>query len=98
MSNRLSQEEIQKRISETFEQNVELISEYINKRSDIILKCHDCNHTWTTKAQNILYHNVKSHQCPNCGTIASKKVEFSCANCGKQILRRPNEIKKNKIG
>lgn len=98
MSNKLSQEEIQKRIADTFEQNVELISEYINKRSPILLRCNDCNHTWETTAQNVLYHNVKSHQCPNCGTIASKKVLLSCSNCGQELWRRPNDIKKNKSG
>ena len=62
MSNILSQEEIQKRISETFEQNVELISEYINKRSDIVLKCHDCNHTCHRKITLGYYTlNIETH-------------------------------------
>ena len=97
-NNILNQEEVQKRIRETFAQNVELISPYVNKRTKITLKCHDCEHIWETTAQNVLYGAVKAHHCPNCGIIASKKVPLQCANCGKEIWRRPSEIKKNQSG
>ena len=35
MAGKLSQEEVAQRITDTFEQNVELISEYINKNNNL---------------------------------------------------------------
>lgn len=96
MSNKLKQAEVQKRIRDTFAQNVELISDYVNKRGSITLKCNDCGHVWETIAQNVLYGNVKAHQCPKCGTITSRKKLLSCANCGKEFWRTQSEIKRTK--
>lgn len=44
MGSRLTQEEVQKRITDTFVQTVSLISEYKNKRSDITLRCEECGY------------------------------------------------------
>ena len=95
----LTQEEVQRRITETFVQKVSLISEYKNKRSNIILRCEECGYEWTTKAQNILYLSEKQqqHQCPNCNTINSKNGKYVyCAWCGKKIYRSKYQIEHNK--
>lgn len=98
MSNTLNQEDVQQRIIEGFAQNVELISNYVNKRTPILLRCNDCGHTWETKAQNVLYGKVNAHHCPNCGPLTSKRIAVCCSNCGQQIWRCPSDIKKNKSG
>lgn len=101
MGSRLTQEEVQKRIADTFVQTVSLISEYKNKRSDITLRCEECGYEWTTKAQGILYTSAKQqrHQCPNCNIVNSKNGKYvRCSQCGKEIYRSKYQIKKNETG
>jgi hypothetical protein len=93
---RLTNEDVQNRISETFKQNVILVGDYINKRTPIKLKCLDCEYEWSTKASNILYTRENySHYCPKCYT---KKQKFSCAYCGKDVYRTPSDVQNNKSG
>ena len=100
MGKKLTQEEVERRIKEYFIQNVEVISEYSTKREPIELHCLDCGHTWSTKAQTVLYLELNKsnhHCCPNCGT--NKKGEnVLCAFCGKEIYRRKKDIEKNISG
>ena len=100
MGNRLTTEYVAQRINETYEQNVQLIGEYINKRTPITLHCLDCNYEWSTKAQNVLYciNVIKYHQCPNCGNNYAKREVYQCAYCGKEIYRKPSEISNNISG
>ena len=100
MGKNLTTEEVAKRVEDTYEQNVRLIGQYINKRAPIKLHCYDCNYEWDTKAQNILYHpdTVKYHQCPNCGGNSVKRDVYECAYCGKEVYRRPSEVAKNISG
>ncbi len=57
----LSKEEFVKRVKMKNE-NVEVIGEYINSKSNIKCQCKICGHIWEKKACNILY----SAKCPNC--------------------------------
>lgn len=102
MANSLTQEEVQKRIAQSFLQNVELIGTYTNKRSPILLKCNDCGYEWKTRAQNVLYIGNKQqtqHQCPNCKSINDKTgKEVECAYCGKKIYRTKSDLDSNKSG
>ena len=101
MSKKLTQLEVCERIKETFCENVELVSEYVNKRSNITLYCNDCGHTWETVAANVLYSNrVNAHHCPNCLEKDFEKVRFktNCAYCGKEIIRVKSDMESNKTG
>lgn len=98
MPAKLTNEEVNNRIKETFIQNVRLISEYINKRTNIILHCDDCGYEWETKPQNILYTEKKvvNHLCPNCGK--KQRMVVKCAYCGKEVERTPSQIARNQSG
>ena len=96
MGKRLTNEEVQKRINETFKQNVLLVGDYINKRTPIQLQCLDCGHCWSAPAQSILYlKDSQYHYCPNC--YVTKEL-LSCAYCGKEFFRQKSQIRRNKSG
>lgn len=97
MGKKLTNKEVQDRIDISFKQKVELISDYINKRTSIRLRCLECGYEWETYAQTVLYTTPKNkyHYCPNCYV---KKEKFSCAYCGKEFYRVPSEIKNNVSG
>lgn len=97
MGVKLTTEEVAQRIRSNFEQDVELVSKYINKRSQISLHCNDCGYDWETIANYVVCNGV--HQCPNCG-LHAKSIEnvFHCSNCGKEIYRPNSKVKQNKSG
>ena len=43
---KLTQEEVVQRITSTFKQPVEVITNYVNKRSPIGIRCLECGHEW----------------------------------------------------
>jgi predicted RNA-binding Zn-ribbon protein involved in translation (DUF1610 family) len=92
----LTTEEVSKRIKETFKQNVELVGEYVNRRTPLTIHCLDCDYNWSTVAQNVLYND--KHECPNCGSHIKQMNIFYCGNCGKKVIRRDSDITKNKSG
>jgi len=93
----LSQEEFEKRISITFNDTIEILSDYKGKRKDIELKCKKCGYQWNVVAQNAMYG--KQRNCPEC-EIDKKKTGDSivCANCGKKIYRVKSKMSKSKSG
>lgn len=95
LGNALTNEEVQKRLDEGFAQKVTLLSNYISRREKITLKCEDCGNIWDTLAQSVIYNKYK-HYCPNCGI--TKRINLKCSYCGKEIQRRPSDIKSNKSG
>lgn len=97
MGKPLTKEEVNNRIKETFIQNVELISDYKNRRTPVLLHCLECDYQWEANPQNFLYNNKGSkHHCPNC--YKTKKIIVQCAWCKKEISRAPSKIQKNKSG
>ena len=96
MGKKLTTEEIAQRIQSTFKQKVELVGKYENKRQPVIVHCLECDYSWSTFAQNIIYGN--NHECPNCGNHSKQMNVFHCENCGKEIIRRNSDITKNKSG
>ena len=100
MGRALSQKEVEQRIMENYAQNVILISEYKNKKTNIILKCLDCGHEWETIAHNAIqiHTGCAKRHCVNCGNGAKKRITLQCAYCGKTIERVPSEIKASKTG
>ena len=77
MGKRLTNKEVQDRIDISFKQKVELISDYINKRTSIRLRCLECGHEWETYAQTVLYTTPKNkyHYCPSCYVKKEKFIE-----------------------
>ena len=92
MNARLSKEDVSKRIKSNFKQNVEVIGEYKNRRSQISLRCLECGHEWDIIASYVLYK--ENHECPNCGRHIKQNNIFYCANCGKEVIRKNSDIEK----
>ena len=46
MGKKLSQEEVENRIKEFFNQQIEVVGEYITKRDPIKLHCLECDYYW----------------------------------------------------
>ena len=99
MGKKLTQEEVRQRIKNSFLQRVEVVGEYVSKRSPIELLCLECNYRWSPKAQNVIYTEEKApmHHCPNCGKLKNGQY-VKCAHCGKDIYRSKSEIEKNISG
>ena len=95
---KLSNEEVNNRIHNNFIQNVRLVGDYVNKRTEITLYCDECGYEWKTKPQNVLYVDKKAanHLCPNCGK--KQRIKVKCAYCGKIIERTPSQVAKNQSG
>lgn len=94
---KLTQEEVVQRVTSTFKQPVEVITNYINKRSPIGIRCLECGHEWYPIAQSVMYMSgiKEGHECPSCRI---KKIEVECGYCGKKIVKRPSEFKTSKSG
>ncbi len=95
MSRALTQEEVQNRLDKGFEQKVTLVSKYINRRTNIRLRCEDCGFEWETLPVYVLYDNY-IHKCPNCGVKKGQYVQ--CAYCGKMVYRTPSQLTKSQTG
>ena len=95
MSRALTQEEVQNRLDKGFEQKITLISKYINRRTNIQLRCEDCGFEWETLPIYVLYDNY-IHKCPNCGVKKGQYVQ--CAYCGKMVYRTPSRLTKSQTG
>lgn len=88
MGNTLNCQEAQKRIEESFQQNVKLISEYKSRREKVKLQCLDCGHIWEITATNVMYRKTikNGHQCPNCGINAKNKQRQNALIVGKDFI------------
>lgn len=95
MGKKLTNEDVQQRLTDNFDQKVLLIGDYVNRRTKIRIKCLNCEHEWEASPQTTIYSDYK-HKCPNCGN--KKGQYFNCAYCGKKIYRSLSKIKKNKSG
>ena len=92
---KLTREDIQKKLTENFDQDVVLVGEYVNRRTRMLLRCNDCGHEWEALPPSVLYDDYR-HKCPNCGIKKGKYVK--CAYCGKEIYRSPSQLEKNQSG
>lgn len=95
---KLTKEKTQEKIDSNFgEGKVAILSEVVNKRSVIELKCNVCGHIWTTALQNVCYKGkqVKNKHCPNClkKERESAWITTTCAYCGEKIKKRKSDIK-----
>ena len=101
MGKLLTNEEVQNRLTELYEEPVSLISTYKGKRAKITLHCNKCGYEWETMSQNALYLRCnEKHRCPNCLQEERDSTKFKtvCAYCGKTIIRYKKEVDKNQTG
>jgi hypothetical protein len=100
MGKKLTQEEVSKRIVDTFLEKVTVIGNYTNRRNPIGIKCLECGYEWEPSAQTVLYCDIKKdgmHRCPNCKAKRAGKY-VKCVYCGKEIFRSQKDIDKNISG
>lgn len=95
MGKKLTKQEVQQRLDKYFSQKVVLISDYVNKRTPIRIKCLDCGNEWEALPSTVLYGDY-THRCPNCGVNKGKIVK--CAYCGKEIYRNVSQLEKSISG
>ena len=96
MSKKLTNEEVQLRIKEYFLQDVKLVSDYKNNKTNIRLHCNECGYEWETRPTQVIYPDYE-HSCPNC-KFESTGIIVTCAYCGKEIRRTNHAINKNQSG
>lgn len=100
MGAKLTQEEVEKRVKDSFLERVEVVSKYISKREPLEIRCLECGYKWSTRAQNVLYVETSKagmHRCPSCGTNKTGRL-LKCGYCGKEIYRSQKDIDKNSSG
>lgn len=92
MGRKLTNEEFNNRIDKDYE----LVSEYINRNNDVILKCKKHNCTWIVKGDTALRNRTK---CPECRkeAILACKIGLRCDYCSKEFYIKPSRLE-NKTG
>lgn len=96
MPKAMTQEEFERRVKKYTNDSVEVISQYINKRTSVAIRCKVCGYEWTISPCSIMPSNTKKHAfggCPAC-----KYEEVECAYCHKKIKRLKTELAKNQSG
>lgn len=97
MPARMTQEEFQKRVSQYTNNAVDVISSYVNKRTNVAIRCKTCGHEWSLSPSSIMPNNVRQHSflgCPEC-----KYQEVECSYCHKKFKRLKSQLEKdNKTG
>ena len=66
----------------------------------MIVKCDNCGKEFereTRRANEAIKRGYKQYCSDEC-KANSKKIKCNCANCGKELLKNPSEIKKSKSG
>ena len=98
MGKALTREEVIRRLNETFIQRVELVGEYKNRRTPIVLHCLECDYRWAANPSTVLYTDKDwpNHTCPNCGK--KQRIKVKCAWCEKEIERTPSQVSKSQTG
>ena len=92
MARKLTNEEFKERLYKYTNNSIELISQYINKRTKVLVKCKVCGYIWEL-SPTCLYGNYHFNGCPEC-----KYIEFKCDYCGKNVKRLKSEVRDNKTG
>lgn len=91
MPKKLSQEEFENRIKDYTNDSVNVISEYVNKRTKVKVQCKVCCYEWEMSPGAIMPSNTKQYSfqgCPEC-----KYETIKCDYCGKTIKRLKSDIK-----
>lgn len=95
MSARMSQAEFEKRVASYTNNTVDVISSYVNKRTNVLIKCKTCGYEWSISPSTIMPNNVAQHSfsgCPEC-----KYQEVECSYCHKKFKRLKSQIKTENV-
>lgn len=92
MAKRLTNEEFLNRLNDYTNNSVELLTEYKNKKTKVLIKCKKCNYKWEISPTR-LYGNYHFDGCPQC-----KYTEIECSYCGKRFSRLKSEIRNTQSG
>jgi len=69
--------EYQKELDEKFKGQLELISEFTNTKSDVVVKCNECREIFTRNA-NYLINITEAARCPICKPISAGEEVIRC--------------------
>lgn len=93
----MTQEEFEQRVREYTNDTVEVISQYMNKRTHVKIRCKQCGYEWEISPCSLMPSTTKNYSfigCPQC-----KYETVKCDYCGKEFKRLKSRIEKdNKTG
>ena len=91
---KLTNEEIEKRVYENSLNTCHYIGGYINRSSDILVKCEKHNIEFTTKYENVGRSTRKHHICPLCQEEDRNKdkVKVVCDYCGEEFFKTKSNV------
>ena len=92
MAKRLTNEEFLNRLNDYTNNSVELLTEYKNKKTKVLIKCKKCDYEWEISPTR-LYGDYHFDGCPQC-----KYAEIECSYCGKRFSRLKSEIRNTQSG
>ena len=90
MPKKLSQEEFNQRVKIYTQDTVNVIGEYVNRRTPILIQCKTCNHKWQVSPTSFIESEHKGYSfvgCPKC-----KYAKVTCSYCGKEFERLKSKI------
>lgn len=97
MGKRLTQEEFCQRVKEYTNDTFEVIGEYKNKKTPVLIKCKKCGYEWNFSPTTLMPNNMRQSSfigCPEC-----KYEEVECNYCHKKFKRLKSRLQKdNKTG
>ena len=81
------------KFSKYCDNKLELVSDYANRRTEVMVKCVDCGETFSFKPVNV-YSDSKYGGCANC-LFKNNYKQYTCLECGKQIYKHKNRLAKS---
>ena len=90
MPKKMSQEEFADRLKEYSKDKVDLVSDYVNKRTHVRIKCKKCGYEWEISPSSLCPSSCKETSfkgCPEC-----KYETRFCDYCGKEVKRLKTEF------
>lgn len=96
MSQKVSQEEFNQKLYNYTNNEIEIIGEYINKRTPVKIKCKKCGYIWNFNPGHLCPSYANKYRfsgCPEC-----KYTELECNYCHKKFKRLKSELSKSKSG
>ncbi len=92
MPRRMTQEEFEQRVKDYTNDSVQVISQYVNKKTKVKVKCKTCGFEWEISPASLMPSTTDRYSfqgCPEC-----KYTTFNCAYCGKTVRRLKSDLLK----